>query len=379
VKKIVILTSSGGGGTLSASTALEEYLKNDYKITTLHIFNTLLKPIDFCSVLTLKKYSCEDIYNILIPRKCFRALTALYHVGSWYIQLRKKRIYAALRRYFTVHRPDLIISVVPILNNIILSVAQDLNIPFLLIPTDLDVRMYLMNITQPAYKKFYIGIPFADNQLTAPLKNASISDNHITVIGAPLKHTFFLKKDISLLKKEFCIPENKPVIMLIMGAQGSYDLKKYAQQLFKITTPIHIIICTGKNNKPFVYHTYDHISVTTIQFTSRIADLMELSDIIITKSGSLSVCEAIYMNTPLILDATTTILPWERFNHDFVKTHKIGTSITHYADITRIITNLLETPHLLSVYKNNLQKLQKKNIEIEIKKCIVKIINPAVF
>ncbi len=371
MKKVLLLTSSGGGGTLSASTAIANFLQKEYDVTTKHIFKELLHSIDFCHVLTFKKYSCEDVYNILIPRKSFRTLTMLYYVGKWYIRMRKRYIRAIVKEYLMHNKPSLIISVVPILNDIILSVAQELAIPFLLIPTDLDVHMYITHLNNPMHKQFRIGVPFDDTQLLAPLKKNLFPQECISVLGAPLRYDFFTTKNVSLLKEEFNIPFDKPVIMILMGAQGSHEIERYLNQLTKIDHSLHIVVCIGKNGKQvFDIIVPEHIGITWIEFTPRIADLMALSDIIFTKSGSLSVYEAIYMNTPLVLDATSTVLPWERLNHDFIKKHDYGTSIAYYSDIAPLITDLLNNPEKLMRYKNNLEKLRKENIEEQIKKCI---------
>ena len=82
--------------------------------------------------------------------------------------------------------------------------------------------------------------------------------------------------------------------------------------------------------------------MSIVGFTERISDYMAVSDILITKSGTLSVCEAIYMNLPMLLDATSTILPWEQFNHTFIKQHNFGESITDYAMIEPMISALLQ-------------------------------------
>ncbi len=61
-----------------------------------------------------------------------------YNIGSWYYNFFKSSVEPLLEKYLTQHQPDLIISVIPLINNLVLKVAQKLNIPFLLIPTDLD-------------------------------------------------------------------------------------------------------------------------------------------------------------------------------------------------------------------------------------------------
>lgn len=364
MKKIIILTSNGGGGTLSASNAIEEYLKKDYTIKTVYIFAKLLKSIDFCSILTLGKYSCEDVYNILIARKYFKVLALLYYVGKYYIRFKKKYIKSTLKQYLINNKPDIIISVVPIINDIILSVAQELNIFFLLIPTDLDISMYVINIHQYNYSKFYLGLPFKNAYLEKPLHNACLTSSHLITLGAPLKSSFFTEKNIPLLKKEFNIPFDKPVIMLIMGAQGSNGIYHYIQELIQISHSMHLIICIGKHNN-FVMPTNvaPHISISIIKFTSRIADLMAISDLIISKSGSLSVCEALYMNKPLLLDATSTVLPWEKLNHTFIQKYTYGTSIYRYKDIVPLVSSLLFEKKQLKNYTLNINTIQKLNFQ----------------
>ena len=56
------------------------------------------------------------------------------------MQLRHKEIQQLLHDYFIQTKPSLIISVIPLINNIILDAAQELNIPFMMVPTDLRLR-----------------------------------------------------------------------------------------------------------------------------------------------------------------------------------------------------------------------------------------------
>ena len=101
---------------------------------------------------------------------------------------------------------------------------------------------------------------------------------------------------------------------------------------------------------------------------------MALSDLLITKSGTLSVCEALYMNLPLFLDATSTLLPWERFNHQFVEKNGFGLSIKNFDEVAPLVENLIEHTDELDVYKNNIGKLGKKDFGKEFKALIKEIL-----
>jgi processive 1,2-diacylglycerol beta-glucosyltransferase len=376
-KKILILTTIGGGGNLEAGKAIESYLKNDYQVESSFVFRDILKELDPLKFITAEEYSGEEFYNLLMPGKYFRILGLMYELGAWYIQLQKEKVHAALRDYITQNQPDLLISVIPIINNIVLDVAQELDIPFLLMPTDLDISPYIINIEKPAYEKFYIGLPFDDEEIMAPLETAHIPRHYITIVGSPLKTHFFIKKNKTILKKKYTFDPHKPVIMTLMGSHGSDDMKEYVTQLLKIDLPAHIIACIGKNEKSqkelSKLSVPDHLSLSIVGFTPDIADYMAISDILISKSGTLSLSEALYTNLPLLLDATSSLLPWEKFNHQFIKQHGFGTSIKQFDEIAPLVSAMIKDKSWLNLYKNNIEKWEKKNFPVEIKKLVERI------
>ncbi|HSC25592.1 MAG TPA: glycosyltransferase [Candidatus Babeliales bacterium] len=378
-KKVLIFTSCGGGGHTTASSAIETYLKNNYQAQSINVFDEILHHLDIFSIITLHTYSGEQLYNLLIIKKRFRLLCWFYSFGKWYINMRRKSIYNLLYSYCITTKPDLIISVIPILNYIILDVVQELNIPFLLIPTDLDVTTFINKITQPTYQHFYIGLMFDDEQIMLPLTNALIPKKQCFIIGAPLHIDFFKPKSKIELKHHYTIASNKPVIMILMGSHGSNDIEKNITQLIKISIPIHLIVCIGKNkhSKQIIddLSLPENISVSIIEFTERIIDYMIMADILISKAGSMSLCEALYTDLPILLDATTyPLLPWEKFNHIFVKKHHMGDQIKDYTQITSKVSFLIKQQQELLSYKKNIKKLQKKNCQEELLSLIQKII-----
>ena len=84
-----------------------------------------------------------------------------------------------------------------------------------------------------------------------------------------------------------------------------------------------------------------------------------VADLIISKSGSVSVCEALYSNLPMILDATHNVLAWEKFNHQFITAHQFGKSITNIKDLSTTVRSLLHN-HSFSTLKPNVVTFDKK-------------------
>ena len=273
----------------------------------------------------------------------------------------RNKTYQLIDNHIIKNKPDLIISVVPIINNIILDASKKNNIPFFLIPTDLDATTFIHRINTPTYKKFKLCLAFNNADISKTIKPAQISPNQIETTGFILRPDFFVQKNIKQLKQEFYIPENKSIVMVFMGSMGSEEIVRFAQELFKLTTPTHLLLCIGKTEKVRkqieTLICPEHISKSIIGFTERIADLMALSDLLITKSGSVSVCEAIYMQVPMLLDATSTVLKWEQFNHHFIKKNQFGDSIKKFTNLTSLVTTLLANKKQLAIMRHKLKTL----------------------
>ncbi len=377
-KRILIFSSRGGGGHISAMNALEQYLRDDFCIGHAFIFTDVLGYMDPAQKLLNGKASGEDWYNFLIKRKWYQLINITYNFGSWYYNFCQKSALPVIEEYIATHKPDLIVSVAPLINNLILKVAQKMDIPFLLIPTDLDATIAMNGIYKPNYDKFYLALSYQNPAILETFKKSAIDEKYISFIGFPVKKEFFEPRNYRAIKKEFDIPEEKPVILLLMGGQGSNELYTFSRQLAKLKIPAHLIIVLGKSEhlrrsvQSINFPPY--ISLTILGFTNRIPDLMLVSDLLITKSGSVSVNEALYAQLPLLLDGTSPAINWEQFNHRFIKQNHLGTIIKRSYNIPGMVTSLLSNKQHYESIKNSLARFDKKNTEQEIKLLVRKIL-----
>ncbi len=378
MKKIIIFTCHCGGGHTAANNALQYYLSDDYQVQSICIFCQVLPKIDLIKKFTFNRYTLEDFYNFLAKKKCNQLLNRLLQMKYYYLKLQYKTIDSIIYTYLKKHRSDLVISIIPLVNNHILSNTKKLNIPFILLPTDLNPSIFIRNIKVVNHPKFHVAIPFKDNIILEFFDHHQIPLQYTNFTGFPLKPNFLAPKNKNSLKDEFKIPKNKPVILLLMGSQGADSLYNFTQQLVTINIPFHLIIVRGKNK--FIHEKINsipfpsHISTTMFGFTKRISDLMAITDLLITKSGGASICEAIYMNIPLFLDATSTVLQWEQLNQKFIVKHHFGEIIKQYSDLPSLITKYLLDKKLLATIKHNLESYKKKNGGREIKKLVEQIL-----
>jgi UDP-N-acetylglucosamine:LPS N-acetylglucosamine transferase len=89
-------------------------------------------------------------------------------------------------------------------------------------------------------------------------------------------------------------------------------------------------------------------------FTQEIVEIIACSKLLITKTGSCSVNEAIYLRVPLLLDDTkgssARHLWWERFNLGFIRKIGRGEVFSHPKQLTALIPQFLKQRASLSSF-----------------------------
>lgn len=378
MKKILIFTSGGGGGHISVTHALIALLHNKYHNKPLFIFNDVLSEIDPAQMVLGKKKRGEDFYVWLIRHKFIRTLNNIGKFGEWYYQWRSQKATQLIGACLDNEKPDLVISVIPLVNNLILDACQKRNVPLLHIPTDLNTRTFMVGIKNPDYKKFVVALTLDIPESREHIDKAGIPNTQVKITGLPLRPDFFEEKNVTLIKKHLGVPFGKPVILVLMGGAGSQATLMYAKALSQIEHPAHLLLCTGKNagvvDQIKKINFPKHITYTIIGFTNRISDLMAISNLFITKSGSVSFCEGIYMNLPMLLDATSPVPTWEQSNHVILKEAGGGDSVKSYKDLADMVDGLLANPAQLKEMSRNLEEIETHRADNQILSIISSLI-----
>lgn len=373
-KKIVIITSDGGGGQASITQALQESLGETYTVITRRAFTDILNQIDPIQQLTFGKYVAEDLYNTLSTYKSLWGVhKVIYRFGTWYYRFFFKLIERRFTQFFAQEQIDGVISIIPIINQPILAACEKATIPFLIFSPDINPEMYLeyLNALMPKVP-CALAVPVSHSHIDTLAHKKQVPVDFIHEVGFPLRSPFFTTKDPLELKKNYGIPFDKPVILALLGSLGSPNLSIIAEYLAKTEQPVHLILCTGRYetvkktlNKMVVP---SHITTTIVGYTKNMDDYLRMSDIFYTKSGSVSVGEAIHLAIPLLLDATGSVFPWEKFNHGFIEEKGFGKSIKSYQDIPRTINTLLADNAIkLAIMRKNLTDYAFKDGNLEIR------------
>ncbi len=284
----------------------------------------------------------------------------------------------AIKNYLAEEKPDLVISVVPLVNNLIKDSCDELDIPFLLIPTDFDIKTFVSNITMPIPGSMRLALPFENKGTLLSLQAIDFPSAQVNYIDFPLRASFFEEKDLHSIKKLFQVPSGKKVLLVLMGAAGSNAILRYIKTLVRLDLPLHLLVCIGRNKTVKkdlqVISLPANISITIIGQTDKIADLMAIADVCITKAGSVSVAETLYSNIPMILDNTSTPLRWEAYNLNFIKDQGFGRVCNDLHQLNHLVREILTNESYFDYLKTNLQDFPKESFGSKLQRVVKKLI-----
>ena len=84
--------------------------------------------------------------------------------------------------------------------------------------------------------------------------------------------------------------------------------------------------------------------VKVFGFTTHIENLMNASDVMVTKLGGLTTFEALASRLPIIADTTTEPMPQEAQTAELIARHQAGVLLKQAQDVVPFVRNLLHDP-----------------------------------
>ncbi len=361
-KKILILMSKTGNGHLSVAESLKEAFeytdKDKYEV----------KIVD-----GLQEYSSKLMKNIsksYVP--IVKYVPSLFTSGYYFTdnEIRQSLFLSLIRlhskekitKLVDNFKPDLIISVHPLLNHITGEIAKSKNIPFVVYITDMyHVHESWFNRKADLYlvSNKYI----AKQCRMHGIKNISIHP-------IPVKLKFFKDIDKDKIRKKYNIDKNKYTLLVTFGGGGTVSPIKLLKDLMKknMGDRYQVIVINGKNKKTYKdveklkeLNKKNSLKIVNLEFIDNMEEIMSISDISICKAGSTTVQELFTMSVvPIIVNY---VRGQEKTCSDFVKLKRAG--IVNKRKVIESIENITKNPKRLDRYRKNGERLVEKNSSLK--------------
>jgi processive 1,2-diacylglycerol beta-glucosyltransferase len=242
--------------------------------------------------------------------------------------------YAYLQRF----RPDLILTTHFLIPQLIAAERHHPSFgpPVETVITDYEVhRFWISNVVT----RYYV----AHEGMVESLARYGVSGSRVTVSGIPVHPSFLEKYALARIAQELELDLEKPIILMLSGGLGIFELQQAVQRLLDLPVPLQVITVSGKNDllrrRLEAMKVPAGITLRNLGYVRNMPELMAISDIIMTKPGGLSVSECLAMKKKMIL--YSPIPGQEEKNADYLVREGAAVHVESMNELPALVSQLL--------------------------------------
>ena len=338
--KAIIFTLSIGGGHNSVALAIKERLD---------MRKDICEIVDLCSLIDDNRFSFIA-QNVLKPDK------SGYQTYDLIYDLSRNRLFSMLfnlyissfncnniRDKIIKSDSDIVIATHPYAVQLVtkLKRLRKIRLPLISVVTD-----YIATYTYTSSEVDHYIV--ASDYTKGDLMNLGIYQNKISACGIPIRKKFYNKNHIA--SKDLRI-------MLMSGMCGCLSMKDMAYDIIKNTNARLKVIAGGDKQliKTLQNGFKEEIASSRLEiyeYVKNIDELMDNSDLLITKPGGISITEAIIKNLPMIIPFRSS--GQERYNAKFLEENHLAIVLDNKENLASVI-NKLDMDELKSKRKRLMQ------------------------
>ncbi|MBV9718780.1 MAG: glycosyltransferase [Candidatus Eremiobacteraeota bacterium] len=353
-KRALLLISDTGGGHRSAANAIAAALE---EARSPHAYETRIEDVAAHCAFPLTQLGLG--YSMAL-RYAPPIYGALYHATNG------RRRYRALVRFceplyrerlrdlFISYRPDVIVSVHPLLNHAALRARDDAqmrHVPVVTVVTDLG-KVHESWLVPEADA---VVVP-AREVYTRALSRG-VPPSRLRLLGHPIHPKFDdvtgTKAD---LRAQLNLSPSRPVVMLMAGGEGGGKLLSTTLALARARLPIELVVVCGRN-EPLEQRLRELAATLStpmhvLGFTDKIPEYFRAVDLLVTKAGPGTLAEANAAQLPVVV--YDFVPGQERGNVDFVRSNGLGMIALHGAsEVVSAVRALISAPERLAEIRHN--------------------------
>ncbi len=368
--KVLVLYVSIGAGHMKAAHALKESIEkkfNDWTVDvldTLKYINPIIDKVVVSSYLSSLKKS-PRLYKMLYTAS--GTGTGIYDISKVLNSLLAHRLKGIINDY----EPSVIVCTHPFPMQMISSLKEKncISIPSVAILTDYVVHSLWLDNGMDAFI-------VANEIMKVEMINRGIPSNIIFPYGIPVSPKFLTKVDKTTLLSELGL-NNKFTVLVMGGGMGFGNIDKTITSLLDCEIDLQIIAVTGTNKKlkSQLEESANKFSkkLLILSYTDRINEFMDISDLLITKPGGMTVSEALVKGLPIFI--ISPIPGQEEGNASFLIGNGAANIIDNSSQLVQVLSEITNNPSTLSTMSQNSKFLGKPNSADDIAELLDKLVS----
>jgi processive 1,2-diacylglycerol beta-glucosyltransferase len=196
------------------------------------------------------------------------------------------------------------------------------------------------------------------------LLRRGVPEEKIRIMGIPCDPVFGISKGRENLMKQLGIDPGFFNVLIMSGGFGAGPIKEIVSEINKLDMEtrdkMQLIAICGKNE--LLYHEFEGISrnlkvrLKTFGYVNNVDEFMELSDIIVTKPGGLTISEALSKTLPMII--VQPILGQETRNCNILTGYGTAVKAKNIKEACRLIEEFASFPEKMIGTRARIKLLQ---------------------
>ena len=361
-KKVIVFYASYGGGHLSAARSIKEFIDANYPDVDSELIDCVKYINKTLELVTTKAYS-------EMAKKIPSAWGHIYknsEKGAWaQISTTSNKVMALkLKKLLEEKQPDLVICTHAFASQMCsyLKRKEKIDVKIATVLTDFAIHnQWIVGHEHTDY--FFV----SHAGMKQDLINEGVSSKKIHVTGIPLSNKFLLEYDKSEILESFGLTPGKKTVLFFGGGELGLG-KTHTLDIFKSfvrNDNIQIVAISGKNPKmrehfeDFVTEMGKQDSVKILEYTDKVAQLMSISDLVVTKPGGLTTTESLASGLPIVV--INPIPGQEEENAEFLEQNKVAIWIKKGDNIEKILNDLFSNTNKMQEMKVRARLMAKRN------------------
>lgn len=300
MSRLLVLSSSGGAGHVRAGQALEAACRERFPSVEIAHHDAL----EFCGKAT--RAVVADLYLELVNRA--PSLYGFFYRRSDRGMSRQARAlvrkydevaYRRLAKRVIAFDPDEILCTHFLPAHVMAAKRQKgIRAPVSVVLTDYDAHHFWVN---PAVDRYFAG----SEDVAALLERRGIPRERIRVAGIPIHPVFSRARGRAAAAREVGVRPERPTVLLMSGGFGVGRVEETLERLLAVPGEPQFLVIAGRNES--LRKRLEGAArgargrVRVFGFVTNIQDLMEASDLAVTKAGGLTVTECLAKGLPMAI------------------------------------------------------------------------------
>jgi processive 1,2-diacylglycerol beta-glucosyltransferase len=249
-----------------------------------------------------------------------------------------------------------------------LKKIYNLNVPLVGILTDFIPHAYWIYNTVDYY---IVACSEAKNRFLSE----GVPSERILTLGIPIDLKFTQSCNRDRFAQKLGLDLSLPTILIMGGGQGLGPLKKIVRLLGNLKLNFQLIIVTGTNRRLHKYLIARRLlykkKMVILEYADNINELMDISSLIITKAGGLTIAEALSKNLPMLI--INPIPGQEENNTRYLLNKAAALTVEDIEDIGSVVEETLSYPSKLLEMSEVAKMIGRPNAAKDIAEIILKL------